>query len=162
VRLFTSLALISICSLMTACGKPAQESASVDAAPQPAVAAPDDAAMKAQLASLPAPYNTADIDAGKTKFALCRSCHTLEEGGANMTGPNLHGVIGKAAGTHADYAYSDALKASGITWDAASLDKWLTDPKTMVAGSKMSFLGIKDAQDRTNLIAYLLVSSPAK
>ena len=113
-----------------------------------------DAEKQARLAALPAPYNTADLSNGQRKFAMCRSCHTLTEGGPKMTGPNLHELFGRKAGSH-DFNYSDALKASGITWDAATLDKWIESPRTLVPGTRMAFAGIKDPKDRIDLIGYL-------
>jgi len=111
------------------------------------------------LAALPAPYNTADLLNGQRQSALCRSCHTLTEGGPNLTGPNLHGVFGSKAGSKAGYNYSAAIRAAGFTWDAARLDRWLTDPKGFLPGNKMTFLGIRDAQDRIDLIAFLKVQT---
>ena len=109
----------------------------------------------------PLSYNTADIANGQRRFATCRSCHTLTEGGASMTGPNLHGLFGRKAATHGTYKYSDALKASGITWDAASLDKWIENPREVVPGTKMAFAGIKTPKDRIDLIGYLMAETGA-
>ena len=117
---------------------------------------------KALLAAYPAPYNTADLANGETKFALCRSCHTITPGGANMTGPNLHGVFGREAAAVEGYRYSDALKGAGLTWDGATLDQWLAKPATFLPGTKMSFAGVKDAKDRADLIAYLMVETGYK
>ena len=114
---------------------------------------------KALLATLPAPYKNADLANGAAHFSLCRSCHTITAGGANMTGPNLHGVFGHLAAGKADYSYSDALKAKGLTWDAATLDQWLAGPQAFVPGAKMSFPGLKDATDRRDVIGYLKVAS---
>ena len=111
------------------------------------------------LASLPAPYNTADLANGQTKFGLCQSCHTITPGGANMTGPNLHGVFGKTAASHPDYKYSDALKAAGFVWDGDKLNQWLEKPQTFLPGTKMTFAGLKEPKDRADLIAYLMVET---
>jgi cytochrome c len=117
---------------------------------------------KALVATLPAPYNAADLDDGENKFAVCKSCHTLTPGGPDMTGPNLSGIFGRKVATKAGYHYSDALKGQGFTWDPAELDKWLADPKAMVPGTKMTFVGFKDPKDRTDVIAYLKAeTSPA-
>jgi cytochrome c len=128
----------------------------------PAAAAPTDAQKAAALATLPAPYNTGDLANGQRKFALCRSCHTITEGGPALTGPNLHGVFGRKAGSVADYSYSDAVKAAGFVWDGEHLDKWLADPRGFLPGTKMSFAGLKDPKDRIDLIAYLKVETGYK
>jgi cytochrome c len=118
-------------------------------------AEPTEAQKKTLVASLPAPYNTADLANGEEKFAVCKSCHTLTPGGPDMTGPNLSGVFGRKVGTKPGYHYSDAMKAQAFAWDPAELDKWLTDPKAMVPGTKMTFVGFKDEKDRVDVIAYL-------
>lgn len=121
-----------------------------------------EAEAKALLASYPAPYNAADLDDGEAKFALCRSCHTITPGGANMTGPNLHGVFGRKAASVEGYNYSDALKQATFVWDAEHLDQWLADPKNYLPGNKMTFAGLKEAEDRRDLIAYLMVETGYK
>jgi cytochrome c len=78
-----------------------------------------------------------------------------------MTGPNLHGVFGRKAGTEGGFAYSEELKASGLVWDAATIDKWVANPKAMVAGTKMSFVGVKNEKDRVDLVAYLKTENSA-
>ena len=96
-----------------------------------------------------------DPDMGKRQFAPCTACHTTEDGGPDKVGPNLHGVIGRKAGTKAGFAYSDALKNSGITWDEAKLDEWIKKPAALVPMTKMAFMGIGNDQVRSNIIAYL-------
>ncbi|MFC3070346.1 c-type cytochrome [Phenylobacterium soli] len=118
-------------------------------------AEPDEHEKKEVVEHLPPPYNTGDIANGETKFLVCKSCHTTTAGGPDMTGPNLSGIIGRKVASKAGYTYSDALKAQTFTWDTAQLDKWLTDPKAMVPGTKMTFPGMKDPKDRIDLIAYL-------
>jgi cytochrome c len=157
-------AAIGLAAVLAACSKPAAHTeAATEAsseATEPSEGHEEAEALK-KLASLPAPYNAADLENGKRKFALCKSCHTVVEGGPNMTGPNLHGIIGRKAGGHEGFAYSDAMKGAGFVWDAAHLDTWIADPKAMLPGNKMTFLGIKDAKDRTDVIAYLMVESGA-
>jgi cytochrome c len=70
-------------------------------------------------------------------------------------GPSLFGVVGRPAGTAPGYNYSEANKSSGKTWDDATLDTYLTNPKALVPGTKMVFPGLPDAADRANVIAYL-------
>jgi len=88
-------------------------------------------------------------------FAQCAGCHATESG-KNLFGPSLAGVGGRRAGSLAGYAYSPALKASGLTWNAKTLDRWLTSPKKTVPGTKMPFNGIQDPKSREQVIAYLL------
>jgi cytochrome c len=152
--IFTATALATA---VAACGQPQEKAAGASGGP-PAT----DAEKATLLASYPAPYNTADLANGKAKFALCQSCHTIAPGGANMTGPNLHGVFGKKAASNGDFNYSDALKSAGFTWDAEHLNQWLEKPQTFLPGTKMSFAGIKEAKDRTDLIAYLMVETGHK
>jgi cytochrome c len=148
---------------LSGCNKPSTSSqpgpAAGTATPAPGMS---DADKQKALAALPAPYNTADLSNGESKFALCQTCHTLVEGGPNMTGPNLHGVFGRKAATSPGFTYSDALKATGWTWDAAHVDSWITDPKVAAAGTKMTFAGMKDPKDRTDTIAYLMVHTGYK
>jgi cytochrome c len=166
------LVLVSAAALLTACSKAAEESAPAPAesaavapAATPAATTPAPEAKEADedaaeaLAALPAPYNTADVANGQRKFALCRSCHTIVAGGPNMTGPNLHGLFGRTAGTVEKFNYSDVVKAAGFKWDAAHLDKWLADPRADLPGNRMTFVGIKDPKDRTDLIAYLMIET---
>lgn len=97
----------------------------------------------------------ADLDNGKKVWKKCRACHVLGKKGGKL-GPPLNGVVGRAAGTHADYTkYSDAMKNSGITWDEANLGEYLADPKAKIPGNKMVFAGIKDEAARGDLIAYI-------
>lgn len=164
MRLGPILAAATLATLAAACSK-SQDSASSSGGATPAApAAPEltDAQKQEILASYPAPYNTADLANGKAKFGLCQSCHTIAPGGANMTGPNLHGVFGKTSASNPDFKYSDALKNAGWVWDASHLDQWLAQPRTFLPGTKMSFAGLKDAKDRTDLIAYLMVETGHK
>lgn len=91
---------------------------------------------------------------GKKVFAKCQACHSLEAG-KNKVGPSLHGVMGRASGSEADFNYSDAMKNAHLTWDPATLDKYLTKPKEVVPGTKMAFPGLPKEKDRADLISYL-------
>lgn len=159
------LSVLGSCALLAGCGQGGGEKSATSTSATPAPAAehePTAAEKAAVLASLPAPYNTADIDNGKAKFAMCRSCHTIVEGGANLTGPNLHGVFGRKAGALENYKYSDAVKNAGFVWDAEHLDKWLAEPRTFLPGTKMTFAGLKAEKDRIDLIAFLKVETGYK
>lgn len=106
------------------------------------------------VAMVPAVASAQDAEAGKAVFNKCKACHSTEAG-KNMVGPSLAGIVGRKAGTAANFNYSEAMKAYGKDWDEAALDAYVTDPKAAVAGNKMVFVGIKDDADRKNLIAYL-------
>jgi cytochrome c len=97
----------------------------------------------------------ADPAKGEATFAKCKSCHTIDAGGANGIGPNLNATMGKAVAGHAGFAYSDDLKKVGGSWDWAKMDAWLKSPKAMAAGTKMTFAGLSDGAERANVIAYL-------
>jgi len=89
-------------------------------------------------------------------WARCAVCHDNTKGGPNKIGPNLYGVVGKKAGTHAPtFKYSDGLKKSGLAWNAATLDKWIENPRALVPGTMMSFPGLKDPAKRAELVGYL-------
>ncbi len=98
----------------------------------------------------------ADVAKGEAVFKKCMACHTINAGGANGIGPNLHGVVGEGIGTGAGgFAFSDALKKHGGTWDWDSLYHWLKSPATFAQGTKMTFAGLPNPQDRADVIAYL-------
>lgn len=163
VRTLSALALLAGLAL-GACSQPAGDAAEAgDPAPAAAPAALTDAQKAALLAELPEPYRSADLAKGEALYAMCRSCHTYVQGGINMTGPNLWGTFGAKAAQVAGFNYSDALKASGLTWDVATMDKWIENPRGLVEGTKMSYVGMKSPEDRAALIAFLKVNtSPAK
>ncbi len=98
---------------------------------------------------------SADLERGEKLFLQCRACHTLGRGQGHKAGPNLYGVIGRQAGTAPGFDYSEALKNSGIVWSAETLDAWLRQPRDLVPGNRMIFMGIGKARDRASLIAYL-------
>lgn len=154
-----TFAAVAAVVALSACNKPQPSSQAGQAATQAPAPALTPEQMKAAQAKLPAPYNTADLDNGQSKFALCSTCHTLPAGGPNMTGPNLHGIFGRKAASLPGFSYSDGLKAAGWTWDAQHIDTWITDPKADIPGTKMTFAGLKDPKDRTDVIAYLMVQT---
>lgn len=85
----------------------------------------------------------------------CKVCHSMQEGQPNMTGPNLWGVHGRAAGSVEGFAFSPALREKGVTWDDKTLDAFLTNPQAFVKGTRMAFGGIKDQAARAATICYL-------
>ncbi len=94
-------------------------------------------------------------EAGQRTVRRCTACHTFEKGGRNGIGPNLWGVLGSPRAANADYKYSGALADLGGDWGYAELEAFLEKPRSAVPGTKMSFSGIRDAQDRANVILYL-------
>lgn len=109
------------------------------------------------VVALPAQAQVAaDPVMGQKQFGQCSICHGVEKAKPDGVGPNLFGVYGsKATVRRAKFNYSPALKASKLTWDDATLDKWITDPAAMVKGTNMHFMGIARKPVRANIIAYL-------
>lgn len=101
-----------------------------------------------------------DPAAGKQVFKKCHACHNVGEGAKNAVGPELNGVVGRKAGSVEGYNYSDANKNSGLTWDVATLKKYLAHPQEVVKGTKMSFPGLPKEEDAENVIAYLASFGP--
>jgi cytochrome c len=93
-----------------------------------------------------------DAARGEALYAQCAGCHKLQE---NFTGPKHCGLVGRKAGSVPDFAYSEAMKTSGLTWDAKTLDEFLTSPISYVPGTMMGFAGLADPQERADVIAYL-------
>jgi cytochrome c len=129
----------------------AQESSDPNEVTEPAATA----AVVADPAEVAALVAAADPAMGKRLYIFCQACHTVNAGGQNKVGPNLSGVIGRAAGQADGFVYSAALAGSGVVWDVAALDSWIENPGKLVPGTTMIFGGIKDPQQRANLIAYL-------
>jgi len=98
--------------------------------------------------------DAADVDKGKEIFKKCALCHT-NEAGKNKIGPSLFGIVGRHSASIANFNYSDAMKNFDMTWDRATLDTYLTNPREVVPGTKMIFPGLKDKADRDALIDYL-------
>ena len=112
-------------------------------------------ALIAGIAAAAGPVHAQDAAAGAAVFkSQCGICHAVVQG-RNMVGPSLFGIVGRTAGTIAGFHYSEANKNSGLTWDAATLDRYLTSPGTVVPHTIMTYAGLKDAQKRADLIAYL-------
>lgn len=97
---------------------------------------------------------TADAAKGEAVFKKCAACHTINAGGAAGIGPNLHGIMGKGI-AGGSFAYSDALKGKGGTWTWEAMNEWLTNPRKFADGTKMTFAGLGNAEDRANLLVYM-------
>ncbi|HEX9946776.1 MAG TPA: cytochrome c family protein [Allosphingosinicella sp.] len=98
----------------------------------------------------------ANIAKGEGQFKKCSACHTINQGGANGTGPNLWGVLGSPIGKHSPgFAYSPALAGKGGNWDWESMSQWIKSPRDFAPGTKMTFAGIGKPEDRADLLAYL-------
>ncbi len=126
------------------------------------------AAGIALLVAGPALAAEGNADAGKKVFAKCAVCHGVGDT-KKPIGPSLNGVVGRTAGTDADFlakkgaGYSKAMiaaGAAGLVWDEANISEYITDPKKKVPGNKMAFPGIKAEQDRLDVIAYVKTFTP--
>lgn len=137
LKLAGALALVAV---LAACGGAKQDEAG----------AADDAAG---AGTVPAAA-VAAADARPAAYAQCAACHSVEPGKHGI-GPSLHGVYGTKAGEIPGYAFSEKLKASNLTWDDATLDKWLAGPMKMVPGTKMSYAGMSDSAKRAEIIAFM-------
>ncbi len=119
----------------------------------PAAAPPADAPP---AAATPASDTVGDAAAGEKTFAVCKACHQIGPNAHNAVGPVLNGVVGRPAGTYPGYSYSEANKNSGLTWDVATLQKYLAGPQKLVPGTKMIYPGFPNNPEKSNnVIAYL-------
>jgi cytochrome c len=96
-----------------------------------------------------------DVSAGETSFKKCAPCHDVGPDAKNKVGPKLNGLNGRKSGTAEGFNYSDANKASGITWDEATFKEYIKDPRAKIPGTKMIFAGIKNETEIGNLWAFL-------
>ena len=96
-----------------------------------------------------------DATKGEKVFRKCKTCHTVEKDGKNKVGPNLFGVVGRKAGAVEGFKYSSAMAESGLTWDEATLNKFLEKPKDVVKKTKMVFPGLRKDDERADVIAYM-------
>jgi cytochrome c len=103
---------------------------------------------------------SADVAKGEAVFKKCAACHNAAAGGANGTGPNLHGIVGSPIAAKAGFSYSEALSGmKGKNWDWDNLWSWLKSPKNFMAGNKMSFAGVTKPEERAAVIAWLNTQS---
>ncbi|MGI9417625.1 MAG: c-type cytochrome [Geminicoccaceae bacterium] len=104
--------------------------------------------------AMPSAMAEGDAAAGEKVFKKCKACHVIDKE-KNRLGPHLVGIFGRSAGSIDGFKYSKAMTESGLTWDEATLDAYLADPKGYVPKNKMAFPGLKKEEDRANVIAYL-------
>ncbi|MCM0032984.1 c-type cytochrome [Sandarakinorhabdus limnophila] len=168
MRVFTLSGFTLVALLTTACGgadKPAEtpvaETPAVAAPVAPATETPAPATEPATVAAAaPAPAAvtyaslTGDAAKGEKLFAQCKACH-VAEAGKNRVGPSLWAVVGRTAGSIAGFNYSKANKESGVTWSEDVLFTYLEAPAKFMPGTRMAFGGLKNPQDRADVIAYL-------
>jgi len=102
----------------------------------------------------------AGAPSGEAVFRKCAICHRIEAGAPNGIGPNLHGVFGRKAASLPNFNYSPAMRGTGFTWDARTLDRYLAAPQKIVPGTRMTFSGLPDAPSRKAVILYLKANSP--
>ncbi|WP_316015257.1 c-type cytochrome [Roseobacter sp. HKCCA0434] len=132
-------------------GESVEEAPATDAEP-----AQDDAA--ATDGDVPAFMQSASAEAGEGIFRRCRSCHLIEDGN-NRTGPHLYGVVGRDIGSVEGFRYSSAMEEKDGVWDYEALDAYLENPRGWLPGTRMSFAGLRDQQDRADVIAYIEAQS---
>lgn len=143
IKLVNLSLTVALAAALAACGGSSQEEAPAGNAAAGAPATPEGASAPVAAA-----------DAAPAAFGICKSCHAVEKG-KTLIGPSLAGVFGAKAGDVAGYAVSPALKAANLTWDEATLDKWLENPMKLVPGTRMSYAGQADPEKRKAIIAYL-------
>jgi cytochrome c len=97
----------------------------------------------------------ADPAKGEQVFKKCAACHNADQGGAHALGPNVYAIMGAPVAGKPGYAYSDALKSKGGTWDWETMSAWLANPKKFAPGTKMTFAGLGSPEDRANLMVWL-------
>ena len=131
------------------------DAAEADDTPAPAPSPTVSATTKAAASAPKAAPSVAAVAATKPPiFAVCSACHS-EDPGDNGIGPSLAGVFGAKAGHVGSFDYSDAMKSSGLTWNEATLNRYLENPQGVVPGTSMSYNGLKNAQQRKAVIDYL-------
>jgi cytochrome c len=117
----------------------------------------------AEVIELPFPQadwvSAMDAERGAKVFKSCASCHNVDDGGPNGTGPGLWNVVGAMKGVHADFSYSAAMSDTGTSWTYEALDGFLEKPKSYLPGTKMNFVGIRKESDRAAVIEYLRLAS---
>ena len=154
----TAWAAAALCVLLAACdGESAAPTAPLTTAVAAPAAAFDPGPVKTAAEYLMEPeFAGADVARGELLGFACAACHKFRAEEGTLIGPNLQGVFGRPAAALEGFTYSPALEQSGLVWTPRSLEAWLADPAEFVAGTTMAFTGYRSAEDRRDLIAYLL------
>lgn len=160
------LAPFAAAILVAACGpSPAERRAAAEPhggrAGQDGAGAPPDAGARAVLGELGGDLLSANLENGRRLYRRCSACHTLEAGGAHLVGPNLYGVFGRTAGSAEGFGYSAALREADFAWTPDRLEAWLASPRDYLPGNRMSFAGLREAEDRRDVAAYIAVETAA-
>ena len=137
------IAPVLIAAALAACSQPETQSA----APSQA----DKTAPAATVQDKPVDI----VQLGRAKFSQCAVCHSIKEGEASRVGPNLFGVIDRPAASLSDFAYSKAMRESGVTWTAENLDAFIENPQAFIRGNRMAYAGERSSENRAAIIAYL-------
>ena len=145
----STVAVTSLLALAACGGKAPEADTPEPEATEEAAAEPEAPAADVAFADL-----TGDAAKGETVFANCRTCHLVEEG-KNGVGPSLYGIVGRTAGSIEGFKYSDANKNSGLTWTPEVLFDYLEAPREYLPGTNKAFPGLKNPQDRADVIADL-------
>jgi len=119
------------------------------------VASTTSAETNSDSVNIMAMFASTNAEQGAKVFKKCAACHSIAEGGANKIGPALWGVLGRKAGSVAEYKYSKAMAAHGKVWSFEEMDGFLLKPKDWIKGTKMSFAGLKDPKERAAVILYM-------
>ena len=162
--------LLALALVVTGCGGSDQQgggSTAAPPAPAPATTPEPEAAASFDVGEvktaeeylLEPRFANADTKRGRLVFLQCQACHSVNASGAHKVGPNLHGLFGTTAATKEGFRYSPALTESAIVWTPKALEEWLIRPSSFVPGNIMAFAGIRDEDDRTDLLAYVLIET---
>ena len=153
------LAAALLVTLVAGCGKKESDESGAGPAAEPfptAATLGEQVVMTAAEYLETEPYASANRSRGERQAMLCKACHSLDKGGANMIGPALYGFIGTNVGTRQGFEYSAVMRNADFVWTPAALDAWLAQPGRFLPGNRMTFAGVPDQKDRADLIAYLI------
>jgi cytochrome c len=171
--MFVRLTAVSLLIfLLSACGgsesqteptPPTAQTPSTNNATQPALEAKPATprASEVDLSALPSPYAEASYGNGKRQFAKCRSCHLISPDYRNTVGPNLYQLFERNVGEVEGFKYSAALLEADFKWTPELLEEWLENPNDFLPKNRMTFVGVRNPDDRHDLIAYLLIETQA-